>query len=299
MRFLTLSALLPLLLSTAPLTAQVSPDAQFKQLNNRLSAIESQMRAVQRQVFPGGDKRFFQPEIAPATANGPGGTGGTGAAGAAGPTDPAGASLLVQLNQRIGDLEQAQRTLTGQLEEVQHRLRQLESRTQAAAADAPPIAPPAAAPAAPGAAPAAGVAAPPAAAAAVALPGGPEQTYRAAYSLYTDGKYPQAADALEKFVAENPKSARAADAQFWAGRAMLAQGRTADAAKAFLTGYQQFPTSDRAHNSLYWLSRALVDLNQPKAACQSLDQLKSGYPKAMTGQFATDVTALRSKAKCS
>lgn len=286
-----MSALLPLLLSAAPLAAQTPSEAQLKQLNTRLGAIESQLRAVQRQVFPGGDKRFFKPEIGPA----PG-----AAAGVPTANDPASTALLVQLNQRLGDLEQAQRTLTGQLEEVQHRLRQLESRAQAAdAAPAPAIvAPPAATAAAAAKSPPAATPAP-AAAPAPSAPVGPEQAYRAAYALYTDGKYPQAAEALEKFVAANPKSARAADAQFWAGRAMLAQGRTADAAKAFLTGYQQYPASDRAHNSLYWLSRALIDLNQPKAACQSLDQLKTGYPKALTGQFAADVTALRGKAKCS
>ena len=301
MRFQPVS-LLPLLalLAAAPLSAQVSAEQQLKQLNNRLSAMESQMRAVQRQVFAGGDKRYFQPEIGPASPVGEGAVGADADAAAS-------ANLLVNMGQRLTEMEQEQRNLTGRIEELQHQMRQIESRLQQSSGDGlanVPVQPsgltdPAAEkpPETAGADPAPVVAA--AAGAATIEPTDAETVYRQGYALYTEGKYTAAYDALEKFVATHPDHARASNAQFWAGRSLLAQGKTADAAKAFLTGYQKFPQGERAHNSLLWLSRALIDLDQPAAACQSLDQLKTGYPKRLTGQFAADVAATRAKAKCS
>lgn len=264
------AALLSAALLSAPLSAQTSADKQLKQMNNRLSAIESQMRAVQREVFPGGDKRFFKPEIGPTTPE-------TGPAAPPAEQAVGSSSLLVEFGQRLSDMESQQRQLTGQIEEIQHRLRQLEGRLQSVDADTPadsedkPV---------------------------QAATDSPEDAYRQAYALYTEQQYAAAQIALEKFVADYPKHARTADAQFWAGRSLQEQGRTADAAKTFLKGYQDHPESERAHNSLLWLSRMLIELNQPGAACQSLDQLKTSYPQRLTGQFAADVKAARSKARC-
>jgi tol-pal system protein YbgF len=125
-----------------------------------------------------------------------------------------------------------------------------------------------------------------------------EAAYRAGYAKYVARDYAGAVRDLTAFVEANPKHPRASNAQFWAGRAMLAQNQTAQAAKAFLAGYQNYPRGERAHNSLLWLGRALLAMKQPKAACQALDQLQTAYPDRLTGQFATDVAATRSQAKC-
>lgn len=297
------------LMAAAPLAAQVAPIEQLKQVDKRVTVLESQMRAVQRQVFPGGDKRFFQPEIAPAPPP------ETAAPGS--PATPA----LVDLGQRVTALETQQRTLTGQIEQLQHQMRLLEAAVQKSRTDAEaridalegkggPTAPatPAAAVALPTPAPAAPAAAKPDAApppkpatatpAATADADALEARYREGYGLYTAGDYAAAYKALSDFAEANPKHARASNAQFWAGRALLAQGKTADAAKAFLGGYQKFPRGERAHNSLLWLGKSLVDLKQPAAACQALDQLTTAYPDRITGQFANDLTAARTQAKC-
>lgn len=321
------SAALAALLITTPVAAQsANPQAQVAQVDKRVSVLESQMRAVQRQVFPGGDKRFFEPEIGPAptTEQALPGTAATPA--------------LVDLTQRVTALETQQRAMTGQIEQLQHQMRQLETamqklrgdaefrldalegKTPAAAATAgETVTPPAVAPAAPRPAapqtqppgtsaaqstppktppPATTAPAPGAAAPAPATADAAEARYREGYALYTAGDYAAASKALTAFVAANPKHARASNAQFWAGRSMLAQGKTADAAKAFLAGYQQFPRGERAHNSLLWLGKSLIDLKQPAAACQALDQLKTAYPDRLTGQFAADTSAARAQAKC-
>lgn len=307
------SALIPLaiLLLAAPaaqLAAAQAP-ADTRALDRRVTALEGQMRAVQRQVFPGGDKRFFAPEIVPEARP---------EAPAPGATAP---SPLVELTQRVTTLETQQRELTGQVEQIQFQLRQMEAamerlrrdtegRLQAlepkpaetAPAPATGASPPvAASPAPPVPQPQAQVPAPAPGGAPGATPPGVdaiEARYLAAYRLYEARDYAAAHKALSAFVAAHPKHPRASNAQFWAGRALMAQGQTADAAKAFLAGYKQFPRGERAHNSLLWLGKALIDLKQPQAACQALDELRTTYAERLTGAFATDAAQTRARAGC-
>lgn len=280
----------------------VASQAQVQSIDKRVGALESQMNAVQRKIFPG-DKKFFQPEIVPET------TGATTApvAGsqASGP--------IVDLTQRVTALENQQRQMTGQIEELQYKLREIQSamdkfrgdsefRLNALEGKGAPAA---------GAATAAGVAPVPAQVSAAqapaaappkvepAKPATPDDAYRLAYAKYTARDYAGASKDLSAFAAANPKHAKAADAQYWAGRAMMNDGQNAQAAKAFLAGYQNYPRSERAPSSLLWLGRSLTAMKQPKAACQALDQLKTAYPDQLKGQFATDVASARSQAKCS
>lgn len=305
MRIPTYIATLALTVAPAPLLAQgvaVASQAQVSQIDKRVGTLESQMRAVQRQVFPGGDKRFFAPEITPEQAPAP---------------QPAGAPAttpLVDLTQRVTALETQQRELTGQVEQLQYKLRQMEeamgklrgdTEFRLNALEKGPAAPPTETAAIePAPAPKPAVATPkpaapkPAEPAPAAAAADPEEAYRQGYELYTKGQYAEAEAKLTAFVAANPKHARASNAQFWAGRALLAQGKTPEAAKAFLAGYQKFPKGERAHNSLLYLGKSLVDMKQPKAACQALDQLKTAYPDRLSGAFAADVDKTRTAAGC-
>ncbi|MFN3371865.1 MAG: hypothetical protein ACK4Z0_10100, partial [Sphingomonadaceae bacterium] len=91
----------PLPLALAALIVSGSAAAQApadtRALDRRVTTLEGQMRAVQRQVFPGGDKRFFAPEIVAPEPAAPVGAG------------TAGASPLVELTQRVTTLETQQR----------------------------------------------------------------------------------------------------------------------------------------------------------------------------------------------
>lgn len=294
-----------LLLAPAPLVAQgvaVASQGQVSQIDKRVTTLEGQMRAVQRQVFPGGDKRFFAPEITAEPAPPP----------AAAPTANA---PLADLTQRVAALEAQQRDLTGQLEQLQFKLRQTEQamakwrgdtdfRLEALEKGAAPATATALVPEPvtnAGKASAAPLKAPPAktpdtAPAASAEAG--EAEYLAGYELYTKGRFADAGARLSAFAAANPKHPRASNAQFWAGRSLLAEGKTAEAAKAFLAGYQKFPKGERAHNSLLYLGKSLIEMKQPKAACQALDQLKTAYPDRLTGAFAADTAKTMAQAGC-
>ncbi|MCA3256106.1 MAG: tetratricopeptide repeat protein [Alphaproteobacteria bacterium] len=300
-----LSLLLPaLLLSAAPLAAQ--PAAPIEK---RVDRLESEMRAVQRKVFPGANPRFFDPEVSTAPAPAP----------AAPPAGVPATAPLADLTQRVDALERQLQTLTGQTEQNGFRIRQLEEQlakfrsdaefrlTQlegggaAPAAGAPAgTAPTAGATPAAGARPAAaGVAAQ--AATPAAKPADPvEAQFQAAYLLYSNGKLAEAADALSAFVAKNPKAARASHAQYWLGRTYLAQKQPAQAAKAFLDNYRNMPKGARAPESLYWLGQSLMQLSPPNAgeACKVYDELESVYGKQLTPTLKGLLPRARTAAKC-
>ena len=79
----------------------------------RVGKLESEMRAVQRKVFPGGAGQYLQPEV---NDQGP---------PASVPGTPS-TSALVDLGSRVTSLEGQMATLTGQIEQNAFRLRQLQ-----------------------------------------------------------------------------------------------------------------------------------------------------------------------------
>lgn len=135
---LLLSALLPAVLcAAAPALAQsANPDGEA-----RLRKLEAEVRALQRQVFPGSDGKFFTPQVTP------------GAGPAATPAVPA-TTPVTDLLTRMDAVEAQIARLTAQSEETANRVAQLEARLAGSTALSP--APAAAAPApAPAPAPAA------------------------------------------------------------------------------------------------------------------------------------------------
>lgn len=89
-----------------------SAQAQDSALSGRVDRLEREMRAVQRKVFPGGAGQTVEPQITPETSTSVPGT-------------PSG-TPLIDLTQRVTAIEEQLRTLTGQVEQGQYRLRQLE-----------------------------------------------------------------------------------------------------------------------------------------------------------------------------
>ena len=266
-------------------------------LGKRVGRLESEMKAVQRKVFPGGDARFFEPEIAPVQAAPPE-TVGTPAM-----------APLADLTTRVGEIETQLRTLTGQVEAQQNRLRILEEAQTKFRADTefrltaiegggkPPV-PPQGTTAPPELTDGPAPATKPAATKPDAAPATPEAQWRAAYALVIAKNYDEAEPALQDFIAANPKSARASDAQYWLGKTYAAQDQPAQAAKAYLDGYQKFPKGVRAPDSLLGLSQALIDLKKPQQACRSLNELDAVYAAKLTPALKAQAAKARTTAKC-
>ena len=300
-----MSRFVPVLLAAAvllpaPLAAQA---VDVGKLDRRVGTLESEMRAVQRKVFPGGNARFFEPEI-PAQAATP----------APAPETPPATTPIADLTGRVDALEGQLKTMTGQIEAMEYKLRQLEDGQRRLKGDAefrlnalenPGGAPPALAadPAAvPGKLPASSAATPAQAPAKPAVPAAKPATdtaaWTAAYPKVTARDWPGVESAMSQFIADWPKSIRVPQAKYWLGRSFAARTQYPQAAKAFLDVYQSAPRSTPAPDALIALAGALNAMTKPKDACQVLGELESVYGAKLTDTQKADAGRQRTKAKC-
>lgn len=290
-------------------TVIATPVAAQGDINGRVGRLESEMRAVQRKIFPGGAGQVVLPDIvAPVTE--------PTAAGA-----PA-ASAVIDLGARVTSLEQQMSAMTGQIEQTGFQLRTLREQFEAyrrstdarltTAASTPPATPvtegapsddpPRATAARPASEPPIRTAAAePRPAAVIARPasGDPaEDSYLYGYRLWEAKRYAEAQSALKRTVADFPKSRRASYAQNLLGRAYLDDGKPSLASMAFYDNYKKMPDGERAPDSLLYLGQALVKLNKPADACKVYDELVDVYGAKMSAGMKADVTRGRAVAKC-
>ncbi len=302
--------------------------AQDSGIDKRVGRLESEMTAVQRKVFPGGNGKYFEPEIAPAATPAP---------------EPIGVpatSPIADLTTRVDGLERQLATITGQVEQANFRTRQLEetlakfradaeyrmTQIEGGALPAPAVATPAPAPAAlplprgalaaSRAAAAAGKPATPAVklptpkgseldptgdTPLASAPADPvEVEFQAAYSLYQNKLYGEAETALAAFVTKRPKSKRASHAQYWLGRAYFSDKQPGPAAKAFLDNYRNMPRGERAVDSLLWLGQSLMAITPPNPteACRVYDEVTNSYATKLTPVLTSQLAKGRTAAKC-
>ncbi|MET4896208.1 YbgF trimerization domain-containing protein [Sphingomonadaceae bacterium jetA1] len=318
MRNLLLAGVAAVLVLPAAVSAQSN-------VEGRVTKLESEMRAVQRKVFPGGAGQYVQPQVsAPQTQ--------VQAAGV-----PA-TSALADLTSRVTSLEEQMAGLTGQIEQNGHRVRQMQdqfdaykratdARLKALEAGPAPIAPAGqstplamSVPAGTGqtrpgrtsaataiatgdtaATPAGSGAANGAANAAVDKPAtgdAAEDAYLYGYRLWAAKRYSEAEIQLKKVVADYPKSRRASYAQNLLGRTYLDSGKPSLASMAFYENYKKFPDGERAPDSLLYLGQALTKLNKPADACKVYDELTDVYGAKLSATMKGHVETGRVAAKC-
>lgn len=295
-------------LVAAGLVLGISPQPGIAQTaDERLARIETQMRALQRQVFPGGDQRFFEPEItAPQGTTGPAAT--TGAPSASALTDVLARleAIEIQLAQLTASTEVNQNSLSL----LETRIATIEAGTAVAATPTLP-----AAPAVTGAAVVASAPAPTPVAASATGPtparlaavqailkpattdaGDDEYTY--GFRLWEAGFYPEAQQQLALFLERYPTHARVTFGRNLLGRAFLDAGEPRRAATHFFENYQANKQAARAPDSLLYLSESMVQLGDTNRACIALAEFGETYPALAVGRLQTQYEANRSRVSC-
>lgn len=297
-------AALGLALGSAPAAAQSDADA-------RLKKAEAEIRALQRKVFPGGDGKFFEPEI---TAASPSTAQPVGA-----PSTTAVTDILARLDALEGQLRQ----LTAGNEENANALRLLQDRVarlEPAAAPTPALEP---TPANPGAGPATSsgaVRTPASATTTSAAPriSGPSaerlagvqaiekpQTgdagadeYAYGFRLWEAKFFPEAAQQLTMYVEKHPNHSQISYGRNLLGRAYLDDGKAREAAPWFLTNYQTDKNGARAGDSLLYLAQSMIALKDTKRACIALAEFAETYPALAAGRLKGQFDAARREGKC-
>lgn len=321
-------------LSTVPAPAQnassqAGADARIKKL-------EAEVKALQRQVFPGADGKYFPPEI-----NKP--------AGAVSTTGTPATTPVTDLLTRMDAVELQLTRITAANEESANRIAQLEAKLAALApvpapaattvtvpagttavvtatppaattpAATPPTASfptpapvtitrpaatttkPAAATTTPAAKPAAPSAQRLAAVKAVEKPktddaGDDEYSY--GYRLWEAKFFPEAEQQLQLFLTKYPRHQRLSYARNLLGRAYLDEGKPREAAQWFLKNYQADKSGARASDSLLYLAESMRQLKDTNRACIALAEFGETFAAEAAGRLKTQYEATRRGVKC-
>jgi len=312
--------LLALALGAATLaTSPVPAMAQDEGPEARLRKIESEIRALQRNVFPGGDGRFFEPQISAGESS-----------GSSARRSTTSTTAVTDILARLDAIELQLQRLTSVSEENSNSLSQFDTRltalesgqstpqvadavedattetnlaamtdgaSSAASAGATRQIEPAAASEA--------VTGPSAerlsAVQAIAKPQSDDEgddEYSYGYRLWNAGFYPEARQQLSGFVEKYPSHWRTTFGRNLLGRAFLDDGMAEDAARWFLRNYQADRTAARAADSLLYLAESMIALEDTRRACIALSEFGETYPAVASGRLLDKYESNRGKVTC-
>jgi len=310
----------------AGLALQVQPaHAQYENraLSDRLERLESDLRMIQSQMArgsAGGSTVITSPALG----------GGTTTARPATPSSPMPAGMAVRLDERVDQLEDLVRQLTGRVEEAAFKAQQVSKQLERLQADIDlrfkdlqaTQQPPAPAdssqshvsmPAAKGGdqpAPASGPQtlgtlsekdlkkpAPAASTAPVTPPKDAQGLYDMAYESLQGGAYPEAEKGFQDFMAKYPTHQLAGNAQYWLGDIAFVRKDFNTAAVTFLEGYKKFPNHTKAADMIYKAGSAFGQMGKTKEACTAFGILFKDQAK-MPDRVKRAATAEKQKYNC-
>jgi len=114
-----------------------------------------------------------------------------------------------------------------------------------------------------------------------ALPG---EAYLQPFGDYAAGRFPQAIVGFEAFIAANPTSEYAGNAQYWLADCYFAQHQYALAVAEFRKVTNNYPAASKAPDALLKSASALQALNLNDQAREALETLRNRYPNSPAAQ---------------
>ena len=124
-----------------------------------------------------------------------------------------------------------------------------------------------------------------------------DELYRNSYQFILSGDYGTAEKGFRDRIARFPKDAKAPDAHYWLGEALLGQQKYHDAAEVFLAASKDYPRAKKAPDMLLKLGVSLVGLKQNDVACATFAEVGKRYPEASSA-LKQRVKEEESKASC-
>jgi tol-pal system protein YbgF len=204
---------------------------------------------------------------------------------------------MMDLSNRIADLEQSLRRVNGGMETTAHELeiskrenaalkQQVEALSEKLAAAeqkvaelvTPPPPPPPPEPEA-------------------TKPPTATEAFASARALMQAGDNQAAEAAFEAYLQDFPDGPRNAEARYWLGKTQTARGAHARAATAYIGAIRGWPKTTWAPDAVVELARSLVALKKTEDACQTLAELPKRYPKAPAA-VTNRAKATSTQAKC-
>jgi tol-pal system protein YbgF len=230
-----------------------------------------------------------------------------------------GAGGLLDLVNRLDQLQEQMQRLQGQLDVQAHAVDQIRERQRQLAvaperrapaelqafgpaespaaqprppAGGPPPGPPMPAaalppaPPAPAAAEPSGTPSPPAAPAATAL--SEQDAYERALGLLRDRRYDEAGAALRTYLQDYPKGEYAANAAYWLGEVYYVGGKPDEALAAFRKVVDDYPQASKVPDAMLKLGLIQADQGRQAEARQMLERVVRDYPETTAARLAQD-----------
>jgi TolA-binding protein len=219
-----------------------------------------------------------------------------------------GAEITTQLLDRVSAMEEAMRRLNGRMDEAENARTRAEAELAKQIADlqyrldnptgAPPPRPPAK-PAEPVQSPPGGSlgtlpATPPPTS---PVKRTPELALQEGNAALARQNYPAAEAAAKEVLGAGKGSPRAYDAQFLLAQALAGQRKPVDAAVAFGDSYNAAKQGTHAQDALIGYATNLTAIGEKKAACDTLDILRSQFPTPRA-DIGPKASAARTAAGC-
>ncbi|MDR2412141.1 MAG: tetratricopeptide repeat protein [Holosporales bacterium] len=109
---------------------------------------------------------------------------------------------------------------------------------------------------------------------------GAEHPLEKARAQFNAKNYTATQETINDYLTTRPTKSDRAVAQYWLGEALFAQGHYEEAALAFVTGYKADAQGRRTPETLLKLARALIAAKKHKEARTTLRKLLQDYPNA-------------------
>lgn len=132
---------------------------------------------------------------------------------------------------------------------------------------------------------------------AAATPKDPQAAYDAAYALAEKGDYDGAETGFQAFLKDFPKDKLAGNAQYWLGDIAYARKDFDNALKIFADSIKKYPKHPKAPDMLFKLGASFGQLGMKNEACKAFQLLFSEHPN-MPDRIRRAATAEKQKRGC-
>ena len=120
------------------------------------------------------------------------------------------------------------------------------------------------------------------------VPGGTDRVnYQAAFELLKQGRYDQAAIALQQFMVAFPDSELSDNAQYWLAETQYVTQQYKEALPAFQVVLDRYPDSRKIPDALLKIGYCNYELQRMSAAEQALKTVVADYPETTAARLAS------------
>jgi tol-pal system protein YbgF len=114
----------------------------------------------------------------------------------------------------------------------------------------------------------------------------PRMLYERSLELLEQGRLPEAEAGLTRFLAANPDSDLADNAQFWLAEGALRRGDVASALAGFRAVVENYPEANKIPDALLKVGSCLSTLGEPESAATVYRELLARFPETAAAETA-------------